>query len=41
MIILMPNLSVSIEELEHNAVAEKKRIHIRKIERLSNRRKKI
>ena len=31
---------VSIEELEHNAVAEKERIHIRKVERISHRRKR-
>ena len=31
---------VSIEELEHNAIAEKERIHIRKVERISHRRKR-
>ena len=31
---------VSIDELEHNAIAEKERIHIRKVERISHRRKR-
>jgi hypothetical protein len=32
--------SITIEELEHNAIAEKERIHIRKNERISHRRKR-
>jgi len=32
--------SITIEELEHTAIAEKERIHIRKIERISHRRKR-